>query len=312
MLTSLGGGLLSFFSRRFTLTIWLPSLLFWSGITSLAVTGTGWGRAAGWWLRQPGEFKIVLTGLALAWITFCAYLLAALLPSLVKMAEGYWPRWWPWAWLARCRREAHVTRHTTMQQDPAELARLYLDYPLRESRVMPTRLGNILRSAEDHALDRYKINSVIVWPRLYMLLPDRFVAAIAAARTPLDLMTALAALATLFAASGAIVSAFLLPWYAPLSCLAAGLLITWMSYLGAVQAAYPYAQLIRAAFDVHRGLLLDEMQWTRPSSYAAEQRQWEQISHLWYQGAPEGAAGAAQLGYPGTNKEAAGTGNVGG
>jgi hypothetical protein len=65
-----------------------------------------------------------------------------------------------------------------------------------------------------------------------------------------------------------------------------------------VQAARPYAQLIRAAFDVHRGLLLDAAGLSRPHSYQEERRQWQQISHLWLQGTPEGPEGAALLGYP--------------
>jgi hypothetical protein len=299
MLTSLGSGLMGLFGRRFFITAWLPSLLYWGGIGSLIVTGIGWHRATDWWLRQPTEFKVVLTGLALAWITFFAYLLAAWISLAIRLGEGYWPQRRPWSWLSERRREKYAARLRSMKADPAAFPRMYIDYPLRESRVMPTRLGNILRSAEDHAVERYQINAVVVWPRLYVLLPDQFIAAVATAKTPLDLMAALAALASLFAVSGTAVGAALLPWYAALACFVGGVLVAWLGYWGAVQAARPYGQLIRAAFDVHRGLLLDAMQWTRPPSYAAERHQWEQISHLWYQGAPEGAEGAAFLGYPG-------------
>jgi hypothetical protein len=299
MLTSLGGGLLGLFGRRFLITAWLPSLLYWAGFGSLVVTGTGWHQAVGWWLRQPAEFKVVLAGLALAWVTFFAYLLVAWTPLVIRLAEGYWPQRRPWSRLSQRRRETYARRLKSMQRDPGKFPRAYLDYPLRPSRVMPTRLGNILRSAEDYAQERYQINSIVVWPRLYVLLPDQFIAAVAAAKTPLDLMAALAALASLFAVSGTAVAVALLPWYAALACFAGGVLITWLGYGGAVQAARPYGQLIRAAFDIHRGLLLDAIGWTRPPSYAAERRQWQQISRLWYQGAPENAAGARLLGYPG-------------
>ena len=306
MLTSLGGGLLGLFGQRFLITAWLPSLLYWGGFGSLVVTGTSWRAATGWWLRQPAEFKILLAGLVLAWITFFAYLLAAWIPLVIRLGEGYWPRRRPWSRLQGRRRDKHIARLRSMRLDPTTFPRLYVDYPLRESRVMPTRLGNVLRSAEDHALERYQINAVVVWPRLYVLLPDPFIAAVAAAKTPLDLMAVLAALASLFAVSGTAVAAALLPWYAALACFTGGVLVAWLGYRGAVHAARPYGQLIRAAFDVHRGLLLDAIGWTRPPSYAAERRQWEQISHLWYQGAPEGAMGAGLLGYPGAET----TGNL--
>jgi hypothetical protein len=41
-----------------------------------------------------------------------------------------------------------------------------------------------------------------------------------------------------------------------------------------------------AAVRCPRGLLLDAAGLSRPQSYGDERRQWEQISHLWYQGAP--------------------------
>jgi len=295
MLTSLTGGLLGLLDRRLVLTAWLPSLLCWGGLGALIVTGVGWSPATGWWLRQPAQFQVTLAVLALAWVTLSAYLVAALIPVFIRVGEGYWPSWL--SWLYRRRQARHRERQAAMD-DPEVFARRYFDYPLVNDRVLPTRLGNILRAAEDHALERYEINAVVVWPRLYVVLPDPFVAAIAAAKTPLDLMSVMGALASVFAVCGTIVSAILLPWYAAVACFGGGVLIMWLTYIGAVQTARPYAQLVRAAFDVHRGLLLDATGLKRPRSYGEERRQWEQISHLWYQGAPAGPGGADLLGYP--------------
>jgi hypothetical protein len=297
MLTSLGGGLLGLLDRRLVLSAWLPAMLFWGGLGALAVTGTGWPAATRWWLGQPGQFQAALLVLALAWITFCAYLIAALVPVLIRSGEGYWPR--PLSWLARWCRGRLQLRQARLSTDAASFGRRHADYPLRAASVMPTRLGNILRAAEDHALDRYGINAIVVWPRLYILLPDQFTAAIAAAKLPLDLMAVIGALAAAFAVTGTVTAAIILPWYAALACTGGGLLASCLAYAGAVQAARPYAQLIRAGFDVHRGLLLDAAALRRPRTYGEERRQWEQLSHLWLQGAPEGPAGAALLGYPG-------------
>jgi hypothetical protein len=297
VLTSLSGGLLGLLDRRFVLSAWLPALLLWGGLGALAVTGVGWPHAARWWLHQPGQFQVTLLAIALAWVTFCAYLLAALVPALIRAGEGYWPRWL--SWLSRRCRGRHLHRRTAMQNDVAVFGRWHADYPLQPTAVMPTRLGNILRAAEDHALDRYGINAIVVWPRLYVLLPSQFTAAIAAAKTPLDLMAAIGALAVAFTAAGTAIAIAMLPWYAALACAGGGLVVACLAYAGAVQAARPYAQLIRAAFDVHRGLLLDAAGLRRPRTYQDERLQWQQLSHLWLQGAPDGPEGAALLGYPG-------------
>lgn len=297
MLTSLGGGLLGLLDRRLVLSAWLPAMLFWGGLGALVVTSVGWAAAVHWWLARPGQFQVTLLVLALAWITFCAYLLAALVPAFIRASEGYWPR--PLSWLAAWCRKRHQAFQKKLSQDAAAFGRWHSDYPLHAASVMPTRLGNILRAAEDHPLDRYEINAIVVWPRLYAVLPDQFTAAIAAAKLPLDLMAVIGALAAAFTVAGTVIAAVLLPWYAALACGAGGLLACCLAYAGAVQSARPYAQLIRAAFDVHRGLLLDAAGLSRPRTYGEERRQWAQISHLWLQGAPADNAGAALLGYPG-------------
>lgn len=297
MLTSLSGGLFGLLDRRFILSVWLPTMLLWGGLGALVVTGLGWPIGVHWWLRQPGQFQAVLLVVALAWITFWAYLISALIPAFIRAGEGYWP-WWL-SKLARWRRRKHLARQATLGTDAAAFARWHADYPLRSASVMPTRLGNILRAAECHALDRYGINAIVVWPRLYLLVPDSFTAAMAAAKTPFDLMAVIGVLAAAFTVAGTTVAAVMLPWYVALACTAGGLLVCGLAYEGAVQAARPYAQLIRAAFDVHRGLLLDAIGLRRPRTYSEELGQWQQLSHLWLQGVPEGPTGAARLGYPG-------------
>jgi len=80
MLTSLGGGLLGVFGRRFLITAWLPSLLYWAGFGALAATGTGWRQTTGWWLRQPAEFKVFFA------VSGTAVVAAALLPWYAALA----------------------------------------------------------------------------------------------------------------------------------------------------------------------------------------------------------------------------------
>ena len=192
--------MLGLLDRRLILTAWLPSLLCWGGLGALVVTGAGWSRSAHWWLRQPVQFQVTVFVLALAWVTFSAYLGAALIPVFIRAGEGYWPS--SLSWLSRRRKGRHAKRQAAMADDDGAFGRYHADYPLKPASVMPTRLGNILRAAEDHALDRYDIDTVIVWPRLYAVLPDRFIAAIAAAKMPLDLMAVIGALATVFAVAG--------------------------------------------------------------------------------------------------------------
>lgn len=49
----------------------------------------------------------------------------------------------------------------------------YLDnYPVDRDTLLPTRLGNLLRAAEEYPNIRYGLETFTVWPRLWMVLPD--------------------------------------------------------------------------------------------------------------------------------------------
>lgn len=52
---------------------------------------------------------------------------------------------------------------------------LELQAPLEEQNVMPTRLGNVFKASELYAYDRYFIEAITVWPRLFAILPSQFV-----------------------------------------------------------------------------------------------------------------------------------------
>jgi hypothetical protein len=46
-------------------------------------------------------------------------------------------------------------------------------YPSEGYRIMPTSLGNVIRAAEDEAGNTYGLDTVITWPILYEVLPDK-------------------------------------------------------------------------------------------------------------------------------------------
>ena len=58
-------------------------------------------------------------------------------------------------------------------------------YPAQH--LMPTRLGNALRAAEERAGQRYDADTVAAWPRLYPYLSSRLADTLAGLRNQLDL-----------------------------------------------------------------------------------------------------------------------------
>ena len=65
---------------------------------------------------------------------------------------------------------------------------------------MPTSIGNILRAAERRPADKYGLDAIIVWPRLWLLLPEATRTELRAAYGSLDLATATVIWGVLFCA----------------------------------------------------------------------------------------------------------------
>ncbi|MEV1241345.1 hypothetical protein [Nonomuraea sp. NPDC049750] len=273
--------------RRLLTTTFLPVLAFLSALAAVAVAGVGWATAARWWSGLGAEAQVVMSGLVLAGALLISQLVAVRRAGLIRVYEGYWDG------LPYGERLAERCRLRFMASDDQRGSL----YPVEESRLMPTALGNILRGAEDHSRDRYGIDGVTAWPRLYATLPDTFRQTFAAAAGDLDLMVTVSGLGLAFSLAGGALGAVLLPWHWALGCCWGGLVVAWWGYRGAVCAAEPYGELFRSAFDVYRWTLLDTMGLRRPSEYRGEPEQWRQLDKLWVIGAAD-SEHVTSLGYP--------------
>ncbi|MFD7119166.1 hypothetical protein ACFWAA_19325 [Streptomyces sp. NPDC059922] len=329
-------------SRRLLFTSALPALVFSSvllGITLEAANGahpaaepgTGLGTAIATWSDRPGSVRTVhAAGFVLA-VTLLTALLAAHRVTLLRWAEGYWPgrlgrRLGAWR-ASRHERARAQLRGDVRAGSPDAYETLYLRFPLPGLPVLPTRLGNVLRGAEDYPRTRYGIDAVLVWPRLFPLLPAPFTAAFASSRARLDAALAATALSGAFTVAAPVCTVVTggAPWLA-VGSLAAGALGALTGYRAALTAAVVHGQQVRVAFDLYRGLLLDTarhggrpplpeagpadpqppfprpqpqplLQQPQPApdvlSSAAEREIWEGLCGFWYRNIPVEARVAA-------------------
>ena len=141
-------------------------------------------------------------------------------------------------------------------------------YPPDPGEVMPTMLGNVLRTAERRAGERYHLPTVPALPRLHAQLPDRLAMRYNAAVDTLD-AAATMAIAT---ALGAAVSAGAF-WDDPALRWVPGLLLvlSLVSYRGAVVAAGQHGTFMDIAFDLHRFDLLKALHLDLPADTAQEE-----------------------------------------
>ena len=194
---------------------------------------------------------------------------------LVQLLEGYWPiSSRGWAYRAGLRRQARRLErlegrlsvpedavrgsgHQKALDARAQAAwdRIQERFP-EPDRLLPTSLGNALRAAEDRSGKRYGLQSVVLWPRLYPLLPPDLKSSIEDEVTQLDVSTrlavtwgiagVLAALILLCDPEGAIAN----PGW--LLVVVAIWLLAWLSYLAAIESAVAHGVDIEVAFDLYR------------------------------------------------------------
>ena len=135
--------------ERFLLTSWLPSLLLIGAILTEVAVAAGVSRVTSWVQSFPGLIQAAGVALILLVVTLVAALLAVNSTSLLRFCEGYWGNGWLYRHIG-LRRRAHYSQVIEALDTDAGYGRLCGQFPppdLRD-RAMPTRVGNILLSAE--------------------------------------------------------------------------------------------------------------------------------------------------------------------
>jgi hypothetical protein len=178
----------------------------------------------------------------------------------------------------------------------AEIAKVSLKKPLNQNSQMPTRLGNVLKSSEAYALDRYLIFDTVIWPRLLPVLPAEIKKTLEE-KNNLFMFLLNSAFLALFLFLACAIFGLLVPYvklpdgffyigydfispvlYIWLSILF--LLFGYALYRVAVNAAEDSAMYIRSSFDLYRINLLRQLHWVPPATLEEEKTLWYEISKL--------------------------------
>ncbi len=266
-----------------------PAFVFWLGGLAACIYHFGWNPLKDWVLQQPQSFQVGLLIVGLIVIVTSAAIVQRGDRTMLRLLEGYWPRWMKR--LRRVRTQRYVDR---WQQDLQRWSDLYckgednltpeelneyaqLDWlivhsPSKPNRFMPTRLGNLLRASEYRSRERYGLDAVVCWPRLWLLLPDSTRKELQEARAALNTTVRICLWSLLFLVWAP------LAWWAPLFAFAAA----WLSYRMALNTAAVYVDLLEATFDVHRHLLYQSLRLKLPQNPIKESEDGNKLTqYLW-------------------------------
>jgi hypothetical protein len=274
--------------RRFLLNALIPSLAFSVAVLFMASIGTAHGITGTlrYWSSQAGASQAVLIFAFVTWVAFFSVLLAAMWQWLMHLYQGYWPS--TFHWLAK-RGVRHQQARLLRLYEQGNVAAAYSDYPYVEhlNEVRPTRLGNIIRSAELYPFYRYNAESVILGPRMQALFPESYLKVLEEAASSLEFLLVIATLGGFFSISSGL---YLLitnaPWWIFLACFWGGFVLAIGAYSGSLNHARTYAEQLRSGFDLYRTELLKQMRLPLPDTLEEERELWESIGLFMYRNFP--------------------------
>jgi len=173
--------------------------------------------------------------------------------------------------------------------------RLINRFPSRKDLIIPTRLGNVMRSFEDYPDTQYSMSAITLWPRLVAKIDKDYAAGMDDAKTSFDFMLNTSVLSFLSAAVITIAGWYYFPpsnlFYTPGSVSATVLVVSWLltivaflilgylAYLAAIERAAAWGARVKAAFDLYRGDLLKQLGYERSNLTLKEERSlWDGVS----------------------------------
>jgi hypothetical protein len=184
-------------------------------------------------------------------------------------------------------------------------------YPDRRGLILPTRLGNAVRSFEYYSSREYEIDSIALWPRLIGIIPKEYAVAVDDAKTTFDFMMNSSALSLLLSVSmllaGLIYPAGLtwgmplIEWLITISIFA---FLSYFFYLLSINRVGAWGALVKGAVDLYRWELLKKLGYKQePQSREEERKLWGEISRQMiygdrYDKSLQGYAQQAQASHP--------------
>lgn len=148
--------------------------------------------------------------------------------------------------------------------------------------VLPTRLGNAIRSFEEYPRAVYGISAITVWPRLVGVISKEYGAMLDESKSTFDFMINASFLSWTLAAStlaaGLLVPTRVQPWQWAAQVVLA-FVAGYLFYRGSIGAALAWGAQVKGAFDLFRWDLLEKLGYARASITPAQEKAlWQEIS----------------------------------
>lgn len=268
---------------------WLTDIIDWQALEQLfsgvspqpaTLILVEWQPFWRWLTTLNPEYATLLFFSFLFLASLASMLVKQVSTPVLRLLEGYgWPRWLAKHLAhrtskaeARLQVLAEITSLTADEQrEYLRLDQACMNLPDLDNR-MPTRLGNLLRAFEQKPQERYGLDAIRCWSRLWILLPAELQQELTAARDNLNDLVQIWIWGLLF-----------LIWTVwSWTAILIALLVMLSAYRWMLVAATTYGQLMQASFDIYRNALYKALRWPLPPSPAQEIEEGKKLTaYLW-------------------------------
>lgn len=160
------------------------------------------------------------------------------------------------------------------------------EFPARQDLVLPTRLGNVIRSFEYYPDVQYSIDAIEMWPRLIAKIDQKYAATLDDSKTSFDFMLNSSVLSAVLALATLIFGVlYAVPVNEPSSLpiwfleMVGFIALCYFFYQRAIERAGAWGALVKSAFDLYRWELLKQLGYRQlPSTRDNERTLWNHIA----------------------------------
>jgi hypothetical protein len=291
------------FSKNFLIGYFLPSLVF---VTILAIVTPRLypdiPTEITDVINNIGTVLALTTAMVFAWII--GITLLAINRNLIRMLEGYYIL--NHTFFKTCQQKKFFklknkvkligedgktekdtygkVSFNTEREYTENIRRLIVNYPSSEEKILATSFGNTIRSFEMYSYEVYGIDSIVVWPRLWSIIPNECRETVNNSKSYVDLGINLFFLSiVLISLVLTLISSNYWGLLVPLVCM----INCFFSYYLAVSSARQWGETVKAVFDIYRYDLLDKMRIEVAKNWKEERDQWMEINKTFlYQNKP--------------------------
>jgi hypothetical protein len=274
----------------------VPALVFWlGGLAAWAHHRGGLhtlSTQSSWLEHQTAAVQVAVILTVLLAVAVSGVVVNQAATPVLRLLEGYWPAWTEpvrrrlaskFAERAADQDAAWQTAYAQVHPPAAPTSSQLAAYARLERRrrrcpaaagyFLPTPIGNVLRAAERRPVDKYGLDTVVLWPRLWPALPETTRHDLLAARAALDSAATAAVWGLLFC----VFAPFTL-WAVPVGLAAATIAVV----LVVPARAQVFGDLVEAAYDQHRTVLYTQLRWPLPTNPHEEKEAGQRLTaYLW-------------------------------